>query len=104
MPSKFDNLSDGDLADELGALKAEAADLKARKEAIEAELIRRDADEAEGALFRVTVSAPSMRCSLSTAAIRADMPESWIDRYSQWSKVKATVNVTARTGKMRRAA
>ena len=55
--SEFHNLSAGDLADQLGTLKAEIADLEARKRTIAGELIRRGVSEAEGALFRSLVVA-----------------------------------------------
>ena len=58
--SEFHNLSAGDLADQLGTLKAEIADLEARKRTIAGELIRRGVSEAEGALFRSLVVAETM--------------------------------------------
>jgi hypothetical protein len=58
--SEFHNLSAGDLADQLGTLKAEIADLEARKRTIAGELIRRGVSEAEGALLRSLVVAETM--------------------------------------------
>ena len=55
--SEFHNLSAGDLADQLGTLKAEIADLEVRKRTIAGELIRRGVSEAEGALIRSLVVA-----------------------------------------------
>src|SRR5438046_10151513 len=57
--SEFHNLSAGDLADQLGTLKAEIADLAARKRTIAGALIRRGVSAAAGALFRSRVVAGS---------------------------------------------
>jgi hypothetical protein len=50
--SPYHNLSAGDLADELGKLSADIAELDARRKAYREELIRRGVPECEGALFR----------------------------------------------------
>ena len=52
----FHNLSLGEIADQPGHVKAEAAEIKAREEALRAELIGRGVSEAEGILFRATVT------------------------------------------------
>ena len=67
--SEFHNLSAGDLADQLGTLKAEIADLEARKRTIAGELIRRGVSEAEGALFRSLVVAETMVSTLDRQGI-----------------------------------
>jgi hypothetical protein len=57
--SLFHNLSTGELADQLGHLKAEAAEVKAREDALRAELIARGVSDAKGLLFRATILAPA---------------------------------------------
>ena len=73
------NLSAGALVDELGSIKADLADLKAREEGLKAELIARGLPEAEGALFRATVS-QGARWTLDVERVRAEMGEGWPSR------------------------
>ena len=79
--SEFHNLSAGDLADQLGTLKAEIADLEARKRTIAGELIRRGISEAEGALFRSVTVAETMVSTLDRQGIEKAMGEAWIARF-----------------------
>lgn len=72
--SKFANLSDGDLADALGSVKADLAPLAAREKAIKAEIKARGISVAEGALFRV-VCAPVVKTVLDTDRLKAERPE-----------------------------
>jgi hypothetical protein len=94
--SPLHNLSTGDIADQLGRLKADAADLKAREDALKAELIRRGATEAEGALFRATLT-EAARWTLDTDRVKAEMGEPW---YSSHCRVgtSTTLRVSARKG------
>jgi hypothetical protein len=94
--SPLHNLSAGDLADELGALKADIADLKAREDALRAELINRGLPEAEGSLFRATVT-EALRQSLDTERVRNEMGTAWCDARSKVAIV-TTVRINARTG------
>jgi hypothetical protein len=94
--SPLHNLSAGDLADELGALKADIADLKAREDALRAELISRNLPEAEGALFRASIT-EALRQSLDTERVRNEMGTAWCDARSKIAVV-TTVRVSARTG------
>jgi len=100
--STLDNLSTGQLADELGQVKAEAAEIESREKAIRAELIGRGVSAAEGALFRATVS-ESLRQSLDAERVKAEMGEGW---YAARCKIAVvtTVRVSARTGAASRAA
>ena len=98
----FHNLPAGDLADRLGALKAEIADLEGREKALRDELIRRGVPEVEGALFRVTV-AEAVRWTLDSKAVKAEMGAAWYDARCKQSLV-TTVAVKARTGAVRLAA
>jgi hypothetical protein len=70
--SLFHNLSTGELADQLGHVKAEAAEIKAREDALRGELIARGVSEAEGALFRATIT-EATRWTLDAARIREEM-------------------------------
>jgi hypothetical protein len=92
----FHNLSDGQLADELGQVKAEAAEVKAREDALKAELIARGVASAEGTLFRATVN-ETLRETLDAALIRSEMGPSWVSAHSKIGVV-TTVKVSARTG------
>jgi hypothetical protein len=96
MATQFDNLSAGQLVDELGQGKAEAAEIEAREKALKAELIARSVTEAEGALFRATVS-EALRETIDTEKVKAEMGASW------WSArckvgIVTTVRVSARKG------
>ena len=55
--SSFHNLSASDLADRLGTLKAEIAELEAREKALRDELIRRGVPAVEGAVYDATITA-----------------------------------------------
>jgi hypothetical protein len=89
-------LSIGELADQLGHVKAEAAEIKAREDALRAELIGRGITEAEGMLFRVTVT-QGTRWVLDSERIKADLGELWTVAHSKVSTV-VSVRVSARTG------
>jgi ABC-type xylose transport system substrate-binding protein len=96
MATQFDNLSAGQLVDELGQVKAEAAEIEAREKELKAELIARSVTEAEGALFRATVS-EALRETIDTEKVKAEMGATW------WSArcrigVVTTVRVSARKG------
>jgi hypothetical protein len=102
--SAFHNLSPGDLADELGQLSAQIADLETRKRALAGELIRRGVSEIEGALFRSIVIGEAMVCTLDRAGIETAMGEAWVAHFLKWSKRSAHVKTMARTGAVRLAA
>lgn len=93
--TRFDNLSDAELVDELGSLKVELAQMGAREEALKAELIARGAGEFEGVLFRATVSPETTRWTIDGAAIKAEMGDAWVLRRSKQSRVRAAVRVTS---------
>jgi hypothetical protein len=94
--SIFDNLSIGELVDQLGHAKAEAAEIKAREDGLKAALIARGITEAEGMLFRATVS-EALRETLDSEKIKAEMGPSWCALHSKIAVV-TTVRVNARTG------
>jgi hypothetical protein len=93
--SLFHNLSLGEIADQLGHVKAEAAEIKAREDALRAELVVRRVSEAEGALFRATLT-EATRWTLDAARIREEMGEAWALARSKVAAV-TTLRVVART-------
>src|SRR6202011_2711246 len=90
------NLPLGQLVDELGQVKAEAAEIKAREDLLKAELTARDVTEAEGDLFRATVTVAS-RWTLDAERLKAEMGVGWYDSRCKIGSV-TTVRATARTG------
>ena len=74
--SPYHNHSAGDLADQLGTLKAEIAALEDREKSLRDELIRRGGTEIEGALFCVTIS-DAVRWTLHAKAVRGEMGDAW---------------------------
>jgi hypothetical protein len=76
--SPLHNLPPRALVDQLGALKAEIAELEVREKALRDELLRRGKNEAEGALFSVTVT-NAVRRTLDTKAVKAEMGAAWWD-------------------------
>ena len=100
--SPYHNRSPGDLADEIGKLCAEIADLEARRKVFREELIRRDVAEAEGALFRATVS-EAVRWTVDSAKVKAEMGATWWNARCRQSLV-TTVAVKAHHGVARVAA
>jgi hypothetical protein len=92
----------GQLVDELGQVKAEAAEIKAREDLLKAELTARDVTEAEGDLFRATVTVAS-RWTLDAERVKAEMGVGWYDARCKIGSV-TTVRVSARTGATRAAA
>ena len=74
--SPFHNLSAGDVADQLGALKAEIAELEAREKSLRDELIRRGDAEIEGAVYRATIT-DAVRWTIDAKAVRSEMGEPW---------------------------
>lgn len=96
IPSIFDNLSIGEIVDQLGNAKTEAAEIKAREDALKAALIAKSVTEAEGVLFRATVS-EALRETLDSEKIRGEMGACWCSLHSKFAVVTA-VRVSARKG------
>ena len=91
--SPYHNLSAGELADQLGALKAEIAALEDREKDLRDELIHRGGAEIEGAAYRATVS-DAVRWTLDAKAVRGEMGDAWWNARCRQSLV-TTVAVKA---------
>src|SRR5437764_269586 len=91
--SPFHNLAPGALADELGTVKAQIADLETREKALRDELIRRGVSTVDGAAYSATIT-EGMRWTLNTAAIKAEMGLPWYDARCRQSLI-TTVAVKA---------
>jgi hypothetical protein len=87
------NLPLGEIVDQLGRTKADAAEIKAREDLLKAELIVRGVTEAEGELFRASVT----EASRWTLDVKAEFGESWYLARCKIGSV-TTVRVSARTG------
>jgi hypothetical protein len=86
--SPFHNLPTGDLVDQLGGLKAAIADLEKRQKALRDELLSRAVERAQ---FGATIT-HSVRWTLDTKSVKAEMGEGWYDKHCRQSAV-TTVNV-----------
>ena len=91
--SVYHNLSVGDLADQLGTIKAEIAALEAREKTLRDELIHRGGTEIEGTVYRATIS-DAVRWTLDAKAVRGEMGDAWWNARSRQSLV-TTVAVKA---------
>jgi hypothetical protein len=96
------NLPLGEIVDQLGRVKAEAAEIKAREDLLKLELTARGVTEAEGDLFRATVTVAS-RWTLDAERVKSEMGVGWFDTRCKIGTV-TTVRVSARTGIARQAA
>jgi hypothetical protein len=74
----YHNLPAGDLADQLGAVKAEIAVLEAREKTLRDELIRRGVSECRGAAFGASIT-EGIRWTLNTQAVKSEMGLAWYD-------------------------
>jgi hypothetical protein len=89
--SPFHNLPTGELVDQLGGIKAAIADLQSREKALRDELLARSVSQAEGAQFGAVIS-QSVRWTLDTKGVKAEMGEVWYDRHCRQTPV-TTVSV-----------
>jgi len=76
--SVYHNLSAGDLADQLGAVKAEIAALEDREKNLRDELIQRGVSECQGAAFGASIT-EGIRWTLNTQAVKSEMGLAWYD-------------------------
>jgi len=77
--SPYNNLPAGDLADQLGAVKAEIAALQDREKNLRDELIRRGVSECQGAAFGASIT-EGIRWTLNTQAVKTEMGLAWVRR------------------------
>src|SRR3982074_1098071 len=77
--SPYHNHSTGALADELGRLATEIAELEGRRKAFREEMIRRGVAEAQGALYRATIT-DAVRWTIDAKAVRSEMGEALVGR------------------------
>jgi hypothetical protein len=89
--SPYHNLPAGDLADQLGSVKAEIAALEDREKSLRDELIRRGVSECQGTAFGASVT-QAVRWTLNTQAIKTEMGLPWYDAHCRQSSV-TTVSV-----------
>jgi hypothetical protein len=89
-------LKHGELADEVGALKAAIAALDTKLEACKAEGIRRGLAEANGALFRLTFTPPGIRKFIDGALVRAVMGDPFADHFSKTAATEWIMRCAAR--------
>lgn len=101
-PSVIADMTIAQLVDELGQVKAEAADIKSREDAIKEALIAAGVTEAEGDLFRATVT-EATRWTVDSDRVKTEMGEAWYQARCKIGKT-VTVRVSARRGVARKAA
>jgi len=89
--SRYHNLPVREIVDQLGGVKAAIADLQSREKALRDELLRRAVPQIEGAQFGATIT-QSIRWTLDTKAVKAEMGEAWYDRRCRQTPV-TTINV-----------
>jgi hypothetical protein len=76
-------LTNGELADAVGAVKAEIAEHENRLETYKAEAVRRDLREADGALFHVTLTPPGTSVRIDSKLLRQVMGDPFADHFSR---------------------
>jgi len=96
-------MTPGQIADEAGSIKAQIADRNERLDALKAEAVRQKITEANGDLFRITLSPPGEQLRLDTAMIRAAFNPEFIDTHLSKStetgwvlRVAARIDAAAR--------
>src|SRR5215204_2171268 len=100
--SPFHNVPDGDLADRLGAVKAEIAALEIREKSLRDELIRRGVSAVEGTRYDAAISS-AVRWTLDAKAVRSEMGDAWWNARCRQAMV-TTVTVRVRGGAIKLAA
>jgi hypothetical protein len=88
------SMTPGQIADEVGALKASLATVDEQIETLKLEFQRRKLLEASGALFDITMSPPGERAMLDRAALVADFGEEAVKR--RWTKMTTGTSWTLR--------
>jgi hypothetical protein len=89
-------LSPGELADEVGAVKAQISDLEAKLDGYKADAIRRGLTEADGKLFRLAFTPPTPQLRLDSKLLRAVFGDPFADHFSRTVLVDWVMRCSAR--------
>ena len=89
-------LSPGELADEVGAVKAQISDLEARLDGYKAEGVRRGLSEADGMLFRLAFSPPTAQLRIDGNLLRAVFGDPFADHFSRPIMIDWVMRCSAR--------
>ena len=93
---RLHGLSPGELADEVGAVKAQIAAREDRIEVLKAEAVRRGLTEADGELFRITLSAPTFQFRIDSKLLRQVMGDPFADHFSRTVQLDWALRCVAR--------
>jgi hypothetical protein len=97
LKTQLQSLTDVNIVDQLGFIKAEIAHLQDQEKAIKEQIIAQGFGSYSGQMFDVTVS-PSTRDTLDMEAVRAKLSPQFIRAHTNTTSF-TTVRVTARKGK-----
>jgi chromosomal replication initiation ATPase DnaA len=89
-------LAAGVLADEIGGIKAQIADLEAKLETYKAEAVRRDLREAEGALFRIALTPSTTQLRIEAKFLRQVFGDAFVDHFSRAVDIGWVLRCSAR--------
>jgi len=76
-------LSPGELADEVGSLRAQIADLQLYLDYRKTEAIRRGLDVADGQMFHITLTPPTKQLRIDGPTLRRVMGDAFADHFSK---------------------
>lgn len=76
-------LTSAELADEVGALKAEIGDRNAAIDVLKAEAVRRGLTEADGSLFRITLSPPGEQQRIDKEMLESVFGTAFVQHFSK---------------------
>jgi hypothetical protein len=76
-------LTPGELADEVGGLKAQIADLETALLHHKVEAIRRGLDVADGQMFHITLTPPTQQLRVDGKTLRRVMGDPFVDHFSK---------------------
>jgi hypothetical protein len=89
-------LTPGELADEAGVLKADAAAVEDKIAAVKAEALRRKLSEADGELYRMTIAPARDGERLDVKALRAAKGEKFLAPYMVAQHFEPAMKISAR--------
>ena len=93
---KLRALSAGEIADQVGAIKAQIADRETQLNEYKAEAVRRGLLEADGQLFRITLSPPGEQLRIDSKLLRVVMGDPFVDHFSKTSATDWVLRCFAR--------